>query len=409
MTKNADGTFTIVANGYQRTMNANGELTGEIVKVGETPSTPETPENPVEPENPPAGTVVAGGTATATVKDNYTDSNNAKATIPKGFTVSATENTISTGLVVIAPDTARSEFVWVPVDSNLRAGGTTGKEMAVKTNGTDGNNRDNYQGKLYDFTGTGDATTSAELTSQGQGTTYNREPSLIEEDSNNQYYNTILGYDVKTGVTDFGNDMQKDYNAMIESVKTYGGFYVGRYETSINGATVASIAGVEPMSADTDSGNMWYGMYKKQKDYASSNANLSSVKSSMIWGSQYDAMLNWALGGTDKGKVTATTNGNHDGSVANTGVTTNDKINNIYDLEGNVLEWTIEAYGVNNSSGTSDIQKNNNIKTAKQSSYVEYRNDKSEIYSRYSIPGNYSYALKPGGISYRVSRGRSLQ
>ena len=407
MTKNADGTFTIVANGYQRTMNANGELTGEIVKVGETPSTPETPENPVEPENPPAGTVVAGGTATATVKDNYTDSNNAKATIPKGFTVSATENTISTGLVVIAPDTARSEFVWVPVDSDLKAGG---KLMAATTGGKDENNRDNYQGKLYDFTGTGDSTTSTELTSQGKGTTSNREPSLIGEDSNNQYYNTILGYDVDTGVTDFGNDMQKDYNAMIESVKTYGGFYVGRYETSINGATVSSIAGVEPMSADTDSGNMWYGMYKKQKDYASSNANLSSVKSSMIWGSQYDAMLNWALGGTDKGKVTATTNGNHDGSVANTGATTTDKINNIYDLEGNVYEWTLEAWGDNISSSTSDIQKNNNIKIAKQSSYFEYRNDKSEIYSRYSIPGNYSYALASAISPYtRVLRGRLLR
>ena len=63
----------------------------------------------------------------------------------------------------------------------------------------------------------------------------------------------------------------------------------------------------------------------------------------MIWGSQYDAILNWALTGADKGKVTANTNGNHSGSWVNTGKTTTDKINNIYDLEGNLWEWTAEA------------------------------------------------------------------
>ena len=54
-----------------------------------------------------------------TIKDNYTDINGDKATIPEGFSVDETENVISKGLVVHGPDKANgdngSEFVWVPV------------------------------------------------------------------------------------------------------------------------------------------------------------------------------------------------------------------------------------------------------------------------------------------------------
>ena len=280
--------------------------------------------------------------------DKYVDT----ATIPAGFKVSQTPgmDTISTGLVVMAPD--GSEFVWVPVaDINT---------MATKTSGQDENGKDNYQGKLYDFSGTGDSTTSTEMTDYGQGTTSYREPSLVtgnsadtyavmdsisgtSYDADSSYYKDILGYTSSTGTIDFGKDMQKDYNAMIESVSKYGGFYIGRYETSISGETVASKVAI-PMNATTDSGNTWYGMYKKQKEYTSKN-NITSVKSSMIWGSQYDAMLNWALTGRDKGKVTAIGNGNHNGTgVVNTGTSTADKINNIFDLSGNLCEWTLEGF-----------------------------------------------------------------
>ena len=272
-----------------------------------------------------------------------------EVTIPAGFAPTRIEgeDTIEGGLVIT--DSKGNEFVWVPVDSNLRAAGVEGKEMAVKTTGKDDNGRDNYQGKFYDFTGTGNSTTSNGKTNYGQGTSYSREPSLVTEgrnayDASSSYYKDILKYN---SAEEFGKDMQKDYNEMIESVKTYGGFYIGRYETSISGETVASTKGnadTRPMSAETTSGNMWYGMYKKQKEYASKNS-LSSVKSSMIWGSQYDAMLNWALTGQDIGKVTANTNAPHSGlsGTYQLGSQSNDKINNIYDLEGNVREWTLEA------------------------------------------------------------------
>ena len=76
----------------------------------------------------------------------------------------------------------------------------------------------------------------------------------------------------------------------------------------------------------------------------------SYVKSHMIWGSNYDAMLRWALEGADATKVTTTGNAAHNlSAVYETGKETIlnkvDRINNIYDLEGNGVEWTAEAVG----------------------------------------------------------------
>lgn len=304
----------------------------------------------------------------------YKDKNGDIAYIPKGFKVSNKpgETLIDEGLVVQAPD--GSEFVWVPV-SDINT-------MATETSGTDSNGRTNYQGKLYKFS----ETISTEMTNYGQGTTEYREPSLVtgnttdvyasmsrvsgtSYDASSSYYNTILGY---SSAIAFGNDMQEEYNAMIESVKKYGGFYIGKYETSLHEETVASIKGKIPMDATSSSGNMWYGIYQKEKEYASKN-NLTSISSSMIWGSQYDAMINWVLTGKDKERIAETTNGNHSNSVVNTGETTTDKINNIYDLEGNLEEWTLEA--------TSDSGR------AKRGGCINSNNSIS--YRYYTLPNNY--------------------
>ena len=147
--------------------------------------------------------------------------------------------------------------------------------------------------------------------------------------------------------------MQEDYKNMAVSVAKYGGFYVGRYETSLSDATasyagtkenVQSKPGVMPTSAGNSATSSWYGLYSKQKEYTGKNG---SVESGMIWGSQYDAMLNWAKNGGDKDKITSTSFGNNsDGNVSTTGNSkySKDSINNIRDLGGNLFEWTLEAY-----------------------------------------------------------------
>ena len=140
-----------------------------------------------------------------------------------------------------------------------------------------------------------------------------------------------------------------DYNKMIQSVKTYGGFYVGRYEMGIEGTEsnkkCISKIGVTPTSAYDSDTSMWYGLYSKAKTYTNSK---NSVTSGMIWGSQYDAMLNFGLTNSiDSVKITANTNGNHSGKLLKTGTWKgSDSINNIFDLEGNLFEWTHEAWGM---------------------------------------------------------------
>ena len=75
----------------------------------------------------------------------------------------------------------------------------------------------------------------------------------------------------------------------------------------------------------------------------------SSVESSMIYGSQYDAMINWVKNGKNedsKAKISSNSYGNissKKNSVTGADDYSNDCINNIMDLGGNLSEWTLEA------------------------------------------------------------------
>ena len=276
------------------------------------------------------------------IKAVITDSGNGEIPIPVGATY--VEGTESTGIVIKYKE---SEFVWVPItaDNNLYAKGTT-KSMAKPSTGTyagtDANGLTNYEGILYE-TGTWSNyytvwTPIADpqpYTDYGQGTTKYREPALLSSyDTDSQYYNTILGYESSA---DFETAMQEEYNAMIDSVKKYGGFYIGRYENSYEGTTIASKYNKGAACFKT-----WYVFYKECMEFSGLETT-NTMQSNMIWDSQLDAFFNWASKGADKEKITATTNGNHSGSGANTGTTTGDKINNIFDLEGNLYEWTAGA------------------------------------------------------------------
>jgi hypothetical protein len=130
----------------------------------------------------------------------------------------------------------------------------------------------------------------------------------------------VLNYGY-TSRENFLSTMQTEYNSMVNSVNTYKGFYIGRYETSINeNEEVQSKKGALPFSGSQN----WYALYEKQKNFY-----CSSTQSSMIWGRQYDAMVNWIITGT---------NANH-------------IINNIYDLTGNTFEWTLAKGAENNARG----------------------------------------------------------
>ena len=144
--------------------------------------------------------------------------------------------------------------------------------------------------------------------------------------------------------------IQNEFNEMIKYVGKNKGFYVGRYETSLNAETknAQSISGETSARAEASSANTWYGLYQKEKEYSGQDKLKDVVGSSMIWGSQYDQMMIWMQGnGID---VTSGTPTNLEGVTTSkntkrkTGTVSTDKLNNIYDLLGNSCEWTLEAY-----------------------------------------------------------------
>ena len=241
-----------------------------------------------------------------------------------------------------------SEFVWVPVDdvvldkndetkmANLpkQASEWKGKAsytpMAVKVG-------ENYKGILYNFSGS-----SAYLKYNNSANNYLGGSSAYREPD------LVTSYD--GGSSDTVNmpneNLQKQYDDMIKSVVRYKGFYIARYEAGLeNGNIVFKDASEENSTITTaDASNpstkTWYGLYSKIKGFTTAE---DSVVSSMIWGSQYDAMMNWmAKNGTNVGSSISGYN-----NTTKTGSKDTDVINNIYDLYGCHWEWTLEAYTSN--------------------------------------------------------------
>lgn len=414
---NGDGTYTVTLDGYEATIDSDGDLIGEIQKSGPRPVVDEasikittdgttvpadnslTSGTPLQIEftasieggtitgvNP--GTVADGKityttngtetevtfTITGTV-DGETRTSTKKISVANKYkidhsevvvpTITATGDLannpnvvevregnipIPTGFTYIKGDKiggavitdGTSEFVWVPVDTPSEMYGTDvdGKKW----------------GKLYNFTS---ATTNEPYNwteTDGKITitssTGYREPDIVSDDDGNTTYLTAMNNILNTNYTTsaaFKTDLETDFNSMVNSVIKYKGFYVGRYETSLNASGVAqSKQGETSADADDTDTYRWYGLYARRKLYST-----DSVQGSMIWGSQYDAMMKWMQGnginvsfylptdlsiGATSRNTTRVTGGANEGQTVS-----KDKLSNIYDLLGNSYEWTLEA------------------------------------------------------------------
>ena len=307
----------------------------------------------------------------------YIDDENYTAVVPAGFMVSGTsgENVISKGMVL--KDSDGNEFVWVPVNQAVYIPGKTAiptstssvttyyKPMSINQS----NSASGYESIVYSYNG---VKSYRNTSSTGIGKSSFREPSLItgsadgytwnvnkptgtNYDANTAYYQDTLGFST---IQEYGNYINKEYTNMVNSTNNFGGFYIGRYETSANEINVDTENGntttklqVQSKPGKTPMSNLsWYNLYLNQDSNRNSNNTYyetQSVVSSMIWGSQYDSMLNWVLVGSEKSKLQATTYGNRTNTQALTGSYSNDVINNIYDLMANDYEWTQEVYSTN--------------------------------------------------------------
>ena len=282
------------------------------------------------------------------------------------------------------------QFVWVPVKnaildlsstySGLNDAGIRSKvqeqinvgkyPMAIKTN-TAGD----YIGVLYEFSEvTENNTTYVKVIPNSnwtpKSTTFREPAGLTDRDTetNLKQINGILNTSYNS-TTSFESALQSQYNEMVKKVEEKGGFWVGRYETSSmsNSTTENYIASnriqVSSKRNTTNGlvGVTWYKMYAQQKIY-SELALESKTTSSMIWGSQYDQIMIWmkeekssdqapsrgkyyvtnGAGKGNYGTISGVKNDVYSG-IAPTGSQDIYSIKNIFDLAGNVFEWSLEA------------------------------------------------------------------
>ena len=268
----------------------------------------------------------------------YKDINEDVAYIPKGFQVSQTPgmDVIQDGLVIRDED--GNQFVWVPVEDS---------RLFVRSYW------ENWSGNLE------------------------------EEPEGDDYFS-----DCKENETTY------EYTQMKNSVTTYGGFYVARYEAGITDTSNKSTQDgtVKPVSKNSTSvwNNIpWGGTYDKAEaidgyqgndkasgavkvarsmypdteritEYAlpATATNNTGVKSTLIYGVQWDAIMRWMknienssatktspqnkyiLDSTGKGNYYDSDDTNNPAATG----TNNYEVKNICDMAGNVDEWTMEAY-----------------------------------------------------------------
>ena len=313
-------------------------------------------------------TLQPGQESTSTTTDNYEDKSGKTATVPKGYTVSTVDGTVAgttdetsidTGLVI---KKGSDEYVWIEVPRSIFAEGSSylsGNSGNAVTSSTD------YQGiynVLNSYAGTyreGKA---------GQGCYWTDE----WYDKNNKKAGDSGADTSNTGGCGLSStDYTNLYHRMLTSVFENGGFWIGRYEagSTTNRSSHSSIASTDvPLSQS--------GKYPYAYVYCSEAQNLASrvattdtnntgsdaYVSSLMFGIQWDLVCKFLEGSAewDTSVQTAVQYINTDssswgryygmGGRANTGSTATYRRKNIYDIAGNVYEWTLE-HATSDASG----------------------------------------------------------
>ena len=257
--------------------------------------------------------------------------------VPIGFTKSTVsgEGSVDTGFVIKqgsdgSATSGINEFVWVPVSNPSEMFGTDAQGNSL--------------GKLYSFdSGSPQPINWTEENGVMSWTSaiYYREPDILKDYDGSDATKDSSSFTSTIGnITgaQFKEQLQQEFEDMRDSVETYGGFYIGRYET---GNLNEDKAVVQKNNTDIE-GQNWYVMYNRCKTIAQGTSGTSS----MIWGCQWDATLKWFLESSDESVRKYVTNNDNKGNYSDTiptGSNNNYSVNKIYDMVGNVDDCTLEA------------------------------------------------------------------
>ena len=277
--------------------------------------------------------------------------------VPDGFEPSEEEGThnVNDGFVITD---GTNEFVWIPVNSEQLAKmytETDGQALSGSSSGVDATTT--VYGTLRDDDGSGASYGGIPASSS------NREPDILTDTSSGDASTTEnRGINLITKVFEFKGTNEQildqfadmlvaNYEEAYQSIKIYGGFYIGRYELTGSTTDPTVQRGQTVLTADI-AGN-WYELYKA----CDSVVDTDSVKTTMIAGTQWDRVLEWLVEtGMEPSDVYENSSswGNYSDSEGEAATNSGEKrpagyneawqANNIYDLAGNCYEWTQEAY-----------------------------------------------------------------
>jgi len=243
--------------------------------------------------------------------------------LPNGFKVSTTdgEHTILEGLVIYdgtSESNRNNEFVWIPVETDF----------------TDSYNYTSYT-----------------------------EPAEVRDDNQENLDNLYgEGYYVYPETEEQKADLNNNfayavhYAEMVPSVNKYDGFYIGRYETTIDSdGKIGSKYNTEVLTAATllkegtnEANNdeyhyRWWGLYAAQRN-SNVKGNKEYIQTNMICAQQWDAMLIFLGSAQANSTLSSSQAGMLKSAEATYENNLKDKMSNIYDLRRNGREWTVEKY-----------------------------------------------------------------
>ena len=145
----------------------------------------------------------------------------------------------------------------------------------------------------------------------------------------------------------------------IADVVKYGGFYIGRYEAGVpenQTAIDSSTSNVKGMPVSKKGATVWtYIDYTNAKANAENMIGNEYVQTGLLTGTAWDTVCHWIK--SDDELKDSRTYGNYyenSGTKRTAGFNEKWKVKNIYDLAGNVWEWTSEAhssYFINRGGG----------------------------------------------------------
>ena len=243
--------------------------------------------------------------------------------VPKGFRYVEGDN-IKNGIVI--EDEEGNQFVWIPV-SNISSSDVSNEKNVL-----------NYDGsKFIIFLGRYNKLSNGSFSPEQLASDYSKESELTID--NIKYREISTSSQGTSGSGNSGNNATAfDLNGFISSVEKNKGFYYARYEAS---------KGSDGKAKSKANQNAWTGITqleassKSRSMYTTNNGVRTDLINSYAWSTALEYINKMGSSDYINKKNTVT-------SILKTGQS-GDKACNIYDMSGNISEWTTET--ATNSTG----------------------------------------------------------